>query len=112
MNCKKFYKNQKNSNADYIFPELKKTKKDYLRDIYRKTKTANKKFNLYLKKVGKLTEIYKKITMHIARHSFRNIAGDKISPRMLQKLYRHSHLSTTIGYQGNFIHKEADDTLV
>ena len=49
--------------------------------------------------------------MHIARHSFGNIAGDRISAQMLQKLYRHSNLSTTIGYQGNFIHKDADDAL-
>ena len=30
---------------------------------------------------------------------------------MLQKLYRHSNLKTTINYQTNFIHKEADDAL-
>lgn len=58
-----------------------------------------------------LPESTKKITNHIARHSFGNIAGDKVSPQMLQKLYRHTHLSTTIGYQGNFIHKNADEAL-
>ena len=51
------------------------------------------------------------IVMHIARHSFGNIAGDKVSPQMLQKLYRHTSINTTIGYQGNFIHKDADDAL-
>ncbi len=56
-------------------------------------------------------EIDKKINNHIARHSFGNSAGDKVSPQMLQKLYRHSHLSTTIGYQANFIHKNADEAL-
>jgi len=55
--------------------------------------------------------IKKKITTHIARHSFGNIAGDKVSPQMLQKLYRHTSINTTIGYQGNFIHKDADDAL-
>jgi len=30
---------------------------------------------------------------------------------MLQKLYRHSHISTTMGYQANFIHKDVDDAL-
>ena len=49
--------------------------------------------------------------MHIARHTFGNIAGDKIHPLMLQKLYRHSDLKTTIKYQSNFIHKEADEAL-
>lgn len=49
--------------------------------------------------------------MHIARHTFGNIAGDTIHPFMLQKLYRHSDLKTTLNYQANFIHKEADDAL-
>lgn len=49
--------------------------------------------------------------MHIARHSFGNIAGDAIHPLMLQKLYRHSDLKTTLNYQANFIHKEADEAL-
>lgn len=30
---------------------------------------------------------------------------------MLQKRYRHSNVSTTIGYQSNFIHEETDDAL-
>lgn len=45
------------------------------------------------------------------RKSFGNIAGDKVSPQMLQKLYWHTSINTTIGYQGNFIHKDADDAL-
>lgn len=49
--------------------------------------------------------------MHIARHTFASLAGDAIPIQMLQKLYRHSHVSTTIGYQGNYINKEADDAL-
>lgn len=56
-------------------------------------------------------KISKKLTMHIARHTFGNISGDKIPIQMLQKLYRHSSISTTIGYQANFIHKDADSAL-
>jgi integrase/recombinase XerD len=51
------------------------------------------------------------MTMHISRHSFGQIAGDKIAPQLLQKLYRHSDLKTTIGYQANFIHKDVDGAL-
>ena len=58
-----------------------------------------------------MCDIDKNISIHIARHSFGNIAADKIHPKMLQKLYRHSDLKTTIGYQANFIHKQADDAL-
>ncbi|MDB0023308.1 hypothetical protein N9E14_05650, partial [Flavobacteriaceae bacterium] len=57
------------------------------------------------------TDYQKKVTMHIARHSFGNIAADNIHPLMLQKLYRHTDLKTTINYQANFIHKDADDAL-
>ena len=49
--------------------------------------------------------------MHIARHSFGNISGDKIPIQMLQKLYRHSSITTTVNYQSNFMHKETDDAL-
>jgi hypothetical protein len=30
---------------------------------------------------------------------------------MMQKLYRHSDIKTTIGYQANFIYQDADDAL-
>jgi integrase len=105
------YESDKQSLSDFIFPELKKAESGNLKDIHIKIRTANKKFNNYLKKIADLAEIDKKITMHISRHSFGNIAGDKVSPQMLQKLYRHSSLSTTMGYQGNFIHKDTDEAL-
>ena len=72
---------------------------------------ANKKLNINLKAIALKAGIKKKLTMHIARHSFGNIARDNIHPLMLQKLYRHSDLKTTINYQANFIHTEADDAL-
>lgn len=105
------YKHDKKTDNDFIFPELKKANLKDPKDVYTKIKTATKKLNANLGKIAKLAEIDKKITSHIARHTFGNIAGDKISPQMLQKLYRHSNLTTTIGYQGNFIHKNADEAL-
>jgi len=105
------YKNDKRSNNDFIFPELKMANLNDAKDVYNKLKTANKKFNDRLKSIAKKAEIDKKLTMHIARHSFGNIAGDTIHPLMLQKLYRHSDLKTTLNYQANFIHKEADEAL-
>lgn len=106
-----YYKDDKRSEDDFVFPELKKANLDDAKDIYNKRKTATKKFNDNLKAIAKKAKINKKITMHIARHSFGNIAGDAIHPLMLQKLYRHSDLKTTLNYQANFIHKEADDAL-
>lgn len=61
--------------------------------------------------VAKAIEINKKLTMHIARHAFGNISGERIPIQMLQKLYRHTSITTTIGYQANFIHKDADEAL-
>jgi len=111
MNIIEQYRKDKNSETDYVFPELKKVNPKDKKDEYRKIKTAIKKFNKYLTDIADEAGIDKKVSTHIARHSFGNIAGDKVSPQMLQKLYRHTSLTTTIGYQGNFIHKDADDAL-
>ncbi|MDC7994196.1 MULTISPECIES: site-specific integrase [Flavobacteriaceae] len=106
-----YYRKDKRYATDFVFPELKKANLDNAKDVYNKRKTATKKFNDNLKSIAKKAKIDKKITMHIARHTFGNIAGDTIHPLMLQKLYRHSDLKTTLNYQANFIHKEADDAL-
>ena len=106
-----YYESEKQSENDFIFPELKKANQKDTKDVYNKIKTASKKFNKYLKHIAQLAGIDKKLTNHISRHTFGNIAGDKISIQMLQKLYRHSNISTTIGYQNNFLHKDADEAL-
>ncbi len=105
------YEVDKASDTDFIFPEMKKANTESIQDVFAKTKTATKKFNNYLKSIAAKAKINKKITMHIARHSFGNIAGDKIPIQMLQKLYRHSSITTTINYQANFMHRETDDAL-
>ena len=96
---------------DFIFPELKLADYSSAKDVYAKTKTATKNINYHLKQVAEKAKIKKKVTMHIARHSFGHISEDKIPIQMLQKLYRHSSLTTTINYQSNFIHKDADEAL-
>ncbi len=105
------YRGDKRNDIDFVFPEMKKANLGDAKDVYNKRRTAIKKFNDNLKSICKKAEIKKKVTMHIARHSFGNIAGDTIHPLMLQKLYRHSDLKTTLNYQANFIHKDADDAL-
>jgi integrase/recombinase XerD len=95
-----------------IFPELKIMDELMNRyEVKRKTSYAVKRIDKALEKVREKTSITKKLTMHIARHTFGNISGDKISVQMLQKLYRHSSITTTVGYQANFIHKDADEAL-
>lgn len=98
---------------DLIFPELKRL--DSLEDAFivqRAIAFAASRIDKCLRThVGPAAGIDKKITMHIARHTFGNISGDRIPVQMLQKLYRHSKIETTIGYQANFVHKDADYAL-
>lgn len=105
------YEKMKQNNDDVIFPEFKTLDLNNKDDIFEKKKGANKKLNKYLVKIAQKAEIDKKITMHIARHTFGNIAGDQIPIQMLQKLYRHSSVTTTINYQANFMHNEEDEAI-
>jgi len=111
VNILKSYKLGSSLEDELIFPELKKANLSDSKDVHAKIRTATKKFNKHLKTIGDELKIKKKITTHIARHSFGNIAGDKVSPQMLQKLYRHSSITTTMGYQSNFIHTDTDEAL-
>lgn len=106
------YKHLKASNHDFVFPELKgiDISDQFIteRTIAFKTSAIDKCLK---KDVAPVAEISKKLTMHIARHSFATEAGDKIPVQMLQKLYRHSSVLTTIGYQSAFVNKDADEAL-
>ena len=90
---------------------MKNANPNDLHDVFVKSQNATSLVNEYLERIAEKTGIDKKLSNHISQHSFGDIAGDKINPLMLQKLYRHSSLKTTIGYQANIIHKEADDAL-
>jgi site-specific recombinase XerD len=94
-----------------MFPLIQNANPQEPEDIFRKVKSATKQLNKYLKLIATECGIVKNLSHHIARHSFGNIAGDKIHPLMLQKHYRHSELKTTLNYQANFIHRDADDAL-
>ena len=107
----KHYEEEKRFKSDYVFPYLKKADQKNPRDVFVKSNNASRLFNKYLKRIADMCEIDKNLSNHISRHSFGNIAGDAIHPLMLQKLYRHSDLKTTLNYQANFIHKDADDAL-
>jgi integrase/recombinase XerD len=96
---------------DYVFPDLKiADPKDKLATIIR-IRTTTKRLNKYLAIIAADARITKKLTNHIARHTFGNLAGNRIPITMLQKLYRHSSILTTAVYQGNFMHKETDEAL-
>ncbi|MEQ8925749.1 MAG: site-specific integrase [Fulvivirga sp.] len=105
----KLYINRKN--RGFLFHYLNEANLDDKRDIFRKIRNATSLLNDNLKKIANLADIDKNLSNHIARHTFGNIAGDSIHPLMLQKLYRHFDLKTTLNYQANFINKEADEAL-
>ncbi len=106
---KKYEKDQ--TKDGYVFSYLDKYNKQSKKEIWKGIRTANVRINNNLKVLAEKANIDKKITFHIARHSFGNIAGDKIPVQMLQKLYRHSSITTTIGYQSNFDHNKTDAAL-
>lgn len=107
----KAYKSPKTSKGGFIFPELQNCNTEDLKQLRTRINTSVRKFNKHLLNLSKEIGIEKKLSMHIARHTFGNLSGDKIPIQMLQRLYRHSSITTTINYQGNFIHKDADDAL-
>lgn len=103
---------KENRKHNLVFPELEVV--EDMSDLYivqRRISFSVKNLNDALSKVADSAGITKKLTMHIARHTFGNLSGDKIPLQMLQKLYRHSSVITTMGYQSNFIHKDTDDAL-
>lgn len=106
------YRPFKENANDLVFPELKGVdlhdRFAMERSIAFKTSALDKVLRNY---VAPTAGIEKKLTMHIARHTFAQLAGEEVDIRMLQKLYRHTNIATTIGYQSNFIHKEADEAL-
>lgn len=108
----KHYEHMKKNADDLVFPDLKgadfKDEFKTQKTIAFKTSALDKMLRTY---VAPAIGIEGKLTMHMARHSFGELAGDVVPIQMLQKLYRHSNVATTIGYQSNFIHKEADNAL-
>lgn len=97
---------------DLVFPDLAKMpdlSKSYEVQSYIKTRVHS--CNDYLKSIAKTMSLSKPLTMHIARHTFAQISADRIPANILQRLYRHSDIKTTMGYQSNFINKTTDDAL-
>ena len=104
------YRYLENSNS-LVFPDLSGVNLSDKKMLTRRIHTVNRNLNRHLKKIAAKVGIKKNMSMHIARHSFGNISGDKIPIQMLQKLYRHSSITTTINYQANFMRKDEDDAL-
>ncbi|CAH8283439.1 site-specific recombinase XerD [Mariniflexile fucanivorans] len=102
---------ERNDDSVFLFKELEGVDINDNRFLRTRIKTATRNFNRRLELIAEKAGIDKKMSMHIARHSFGNISGDKIPIQMLQRLYRHSSVTTTIMYQSNFLQKDTDEAL-
>ena len=95
-----YYSKNKKMPSDYIFPflscEENYSDKTFLfRQVSAKTSLINK----YLKKIGEHAKIEKKITTHIARHSFSDIARAKgKSVYDISRVLGHSSINITETY--------------
>lgn len=106
------YKTFQQNKDDLVFPELKGVDLNDKFITQRKIAFKTSAIDKCLKtQVAPLIETDKKLTMHLARHSFAQVASDKIPVQVLQKLYRHSSILTTMGYQSNFSTQQTDDAL-
>ena len=108
------YKHEKRHEDDFIFPELKVLPNlNNKFEVKKLISTEVSAISTLLRRfVAPLAGVTGKLTMHIARHTFGNLAGEmNISLLMLQKVFRHSTVLTTINYMKNFIHKEADEVI-
>ncbi|MBK7800107.1 MAG: site-specific integrase [Saprospiraceae bacterium] len=106
------YKSTSKIKTGFVFSDLDRVyNHSDLFEVQKKISNATKTINEALQKLALKLEIDKKLTMHIARHTFGNLSGDRISIQMLQKLYRHTSILTTIGYQSNFINQDTDEAL-
>lgn len=97
---------------DLVFLFLK-TVKD-LKDEFALQKWIKVKvvsINGHLKNMALDLGISKKLTMHISGHSFAQVSVEKIPIQILQKIYCHSNITTTIGYQSNFSTKDMGEAL-
>ncbi len=97
---------------DLVFPNLKGLDLKNTFEVKKKISYAVNRCNKMLQEyITPIAKIEGKLTTHVARHTFATLAGDKVPLQMLQKLYRHSDVRTTMGYQSAFIYKDADDAL-
>ena len=106
------YEHLKASPDDLVFPNLKGLDLKDTFEVKKKIAYAVNRCNKMLQEyIAPIAKIEGKLTTHVARHTFATLAGDKVPLQMLQKLYRHSDVRTTMGYQSAFLYKDADEAL-
>lgn len=121
------YRSENNKPTDYIFPlmsnnkaysrtlaqvEISKLTNDVKEKMFAEISSKNVLVNKCLKRLAEKAGINKKLTMHMARHSFANAAMKAgIESNKIQGLLGHSSLSITENYMGNFGNKATNEGL-
>jgi integrase len=98
---------------DLVFPHLKDSPSLEDRFALRKRiSVITNNLGVHMSKMMEMLEINKNASPHKSRHSFAQRAEEKnIHPKVLQKMYRHESILTTMNYQSNFSHSKMDDAL-
>jgi len=123
----KFYKRKASKANEYIFPLLnnaapyaiagnEQERASLPADIqvmmYKDISAKNAAINKQLKKLAELAGISKKISFHISRHSFSNIARQKgISVYDVSKMLGHSSIKITETYLQEFDSESMDESM-
>jgi integrase/recombinase XerD len=127
-NILRMYAKKEHSSTDYIFPFLGNISKSWMKytthheidtmspemkeDMYKTISSKTAIVNKNLSAVAKLANIEKKVTTHIARHSFAKRAKEAgIDNLAVKKLLGHSKLETTEKYMGEFDTEETDKAM-
>jgi len=96
-----------------IFPFLQElVSLDDRYHLRRKIAHSVSRLNNAMEKIMVMIGSTKNASQHKARHSFAQRAEEReIHPKVLQKMYRHESVITTMKYQSNFSFKKADDAI-
>ena len=102
---------KEHNQGKYLFPDMDRTVMNSKFEERRRIRSINRNINRQLENLANQLGISKRVSMHIARHTFGNLAGGNVPPQILQKLFNHESLETTLGYQAHFIHDSLDGAL-
>jgi len=81
-------------------------------EVRRRIAFVAQRLNKAMKQNMKMIGSTKNASQHKSRHSFAQRAEEKeIHPKVLQKMYRHESILTTMIYQSNFSFKKADEAI-
>jgi len=108
-----YYKSKETKETDFIFPFLKNDEKyshlitledinkaspELISHLFNKIESQIALYNKALKVIAFKSKINKKISSHISRHSFVDIARKKVSVYDIQKMFGHSSIKVTEVY--------------